>query len=130
VHGIEVWWSSRNAIYNDELDLAKDATIKDKYPINPSYQFYDDTARRRYATLLRDSILELCPDLYYEQSTSGQIPEGNYAVLREENLVSAMVEMGYLTNSGDAERLKDPAYLEKIARGVANGIFAYFCPKS
>jgi N-acetylmuramoyl-L-alanine amidase len=127
MHGVEVYWASRNAIYNDEREIAKDPHQTDKYPINPSYQFYDDAARQRYAMSIRDEILKLCPDLVYKNSANGQIPEGNYAVLREENVVSAMVEMGYLTNDKDRARLTDDTYQARIAQGVANGIYRYFC---
>jgi len=127
VHGLSVYWASRNAIFNDELALSKNSSVTDKYPLNPSYQFYDDTARRKFAIELRDRILALCPDLAVPDARDGQIPEGNYAVLREENVVSALVEMGYLTNAADSALLTSDEYQTKIAQGVADGIYAYYC---
>jgi N-acetylmuramoyl-L-alanine amidase len=127
VHGLEVYWGSRNIVYNDERHLAADKTVKDKYPINPSYQFYDDAARLRFAQSLKYGILGTCIELENTKLVNHQIVEGNYAVLREENVVSALVEMGYLTNKTDRENLLKPEFQQRVAVGVADGITRYYC---
>ena len=127
VHGLEVYWASRNMIYNDERHLAADKTVKDKYPINPSYQFYDDSARLKFALALKYGIIGTCPELENPKLVNHQVVEGNYAVLREENVVSALVEMGYLTNATDRANLLKPEYQQRIASGVADGITSFYC---
>jgi N-acetylmuramoyl-L-alanine amidase len=127
VHGLEVYWASRNMIYNDERHLAADKTVKDKYPINPSYQFYDDAARLKFALALKYGILGACPELENLKLANHQVVEGNYAVLREENVVSALIEMGYLTNATDRANLLKPEYRQSIAVGIADGITRFYC---
>ncbi|MGH9558976.1 MAG: N-acetylmuramoyl-L-alanine amidase family protein [Bryobacteraceae bacterium] len=38
---------------------------------------------------------------------------------------SVLAEIGFLTNSGDEALLKKPAYRQKIAEGLYNGIAKY-----
>lgn len=44
------------------------------------------------------------------------------AVLRETRMPAVLLEIGYLTNTGDAERLQSDTYRQDIATGVARGI--------
>ena len=39
---------------------------------------------------------------------------------------TTLLEMGYMSNSGEDRRMQDAAYQQKMAQGVANGIDAYF----
>jgi len=45
--------------------------------------------------------------------------------LRHTRLPAVLVETGYLTNPGERARLLDPAYRERIARGILEGIKAF-----
>ena len=45
-------------------------------------------------------------------------------VLRRTNMPAILVEMGYLTNPGDAEKLRDDQY--EFAQGIYLGILRYF----
>ncbi len=45
-------------------------------------------------------------------------------VLRRTNMPSALVELGYLTNAGDAEKLRNDPY--GFAVGLYNGLLQYF----
>jgi N-acetylmuramoyl-L-alanine amidase len=36
-----------------------------------------------------------------------------------------LIEVGYLSNSADAGRLKNKKYLESLADGIAEGLLAY-----
>ena len=78
------------------------------------------------ATDLRDSIVAEVPGLK-STSNSKDVLAGNYAVLREENVTSALVEMGYLTNADDLNNeLLIDSVQSRIAEGLAHGIFDYF----
>lgn len=46
----------------------------------------------------------------------------NFVVLRETNMCALLVEMGFMTNHDELMRLCDPAYQDKLAQGIANGI--------
>ena len=40
-----------------------------------------------------------------------------------------LVEGGFISNPQERALLKDPEYLEKIARGIADGVDSYFKKK-
>ncbi|WP_078577318.1 N-acetylmuramoyl-L-alanine amidase [Salipaludibacillus agaradhaerens] len=50
----------------------------------------------------------------------------NFAVLRQTNMPAILTENGFIDNSSDANKLKDSAFLDKIAQGHANGIAKIF----
>lgn len=50
----------------------------------------------------------------------------NYAVLRENNSPSILVECGYLTNQEEEALLGTDAYRQKLAEGIYHGIVKYF----
>jgi N-acetylmuramoyl-L-alanine amidase len=50
----------------------------------------------------------------------------NFAVLRQTNMPAILTENGFIDNSNDANKLKDSAFLDKIAQGHANGIAKIF----
>jgi N-acetylmuramoyl-L-alanine amidase len=54
------------------------------------------------------------------------IKKGNFYVIRETQMPAVLIEGGFLTNSNERSLLKSREYQEKIARGIADGIDAYF----
>lgn len=53
------------------------------------------------------------------------IASENFVVLRETNMSAALVEMGFMTNSGELNLLVASSYQDKLAAGIAEGIVAY-----
>ena len=51
--------------------------------------------------------------------------ERNFVVLRETACPAVLVEIGFLSNEEERNRLTDPAYQNKIAVGIAEGIINY-----
>ena len=51
--------------------------------------------------------------------------KANFAVLRRTEMPAILVEGGFVTNLQEMERLKDPNYLNSIAKGIAEGVNAY-----
>lgn len=51
---------------------------------------------------------------------------GNFSVLRETEIPCVLIECGFLSNPHDVALLKDPAYWEKLAQGMYNGLYNYF----
>ncbi len=53
------------------------------------------------------------------------VKSGNFAVIRETQMPSILVEAGFLTNEGEVGRLRNSRYLNRIAWGIAEGVDAY-----
>lgn len=49
----------------------------------------------------------------------------NFVVLRETSMPAALVELGFLSTPAERLKLTDPAYQDKLARGVAQGVLTY-----
>lgn len=52
----------------------------------------------------------------------------NFYVLKYTDMPAVLVETGYMTNEEECEKLADPAYQQKVAQGIANGIMDYLGP--
>src|SRR5690606_4556933 len=48
--------------------------------------------------------------------------KANFAVLRETKMAAILTENGFIDNKNDADKLKKSSYLDKIAKGHAEGI--------
>lgn len=53
------------------------------------------------------------------------VKNGNYAVIRETKMPAILVEGGFVTNTDELKKLKDPTYIKKLAWGIAKGIDEY-----
>jgi N-acetylmuramoyl-L-alanine amidase len=122
VRGMQVYYLTSEANYRKE---ARDCQYTESMLNEPAYMLYDDAGRTRLAILLRDSILKQLPELKF--GGKSDLLQENYAVLREMNLVNALVEMAFVTNEADRQLLLDPAGQQKIAAGVAEAVYLYYC---
>lgn len=59
------------------------------------------------------------------QAKSRGVKQANYAVIRETTMPAILIEGGFVTNSAELQRLKDPLYLKRIAWGIMRGIQDY-----
>ncbi|SUO95542.1 N-acetylmuramoyl-L-alanine amidase [Suttonella ornithocola] len=55
-----------------------------------------------------------------------KVERANFVVLRSPEIPSMLVETGFISNPSEARLLSTPVYQEKLARGIASGIDAYF----
>ena len=53
------------------------------------------------------------------------VKRARFAVLRDISAPGVLVETGFISHPGEEKKLNDPVYLEKIARGIAEGIVSY-----
>jgi N-acetylmuramoyl-L-alanine amidase len=60
------------------------------------------------------------------RAVSRGVKKGNFYVLRETEMPAVIVEGGFISNPEELRLIKDNAYLEQIARGIADGVEAYF----
>lgn len=82
---------------------------------------YDTAARARLASLL---LSEVSSGVGTAKRYTSQ--QESYCVLREQNLVSALVEVGFLSNPGDRSKVTNPVYQQKAADAIVRGIMAYY----
>ena len=117
-NGLQVFWTGNDIVYREERTSLQSDTS------HPTYRYYDDAGRQRMAEALYAGIAGRVPGL--ASGTVVKTAQQNFAVLRETNLVGALVEMGYVTNPKDRGILMSADERERIAQGVAEGIAAYF----
>lgn len=55
-----------------------------------------------------------------------QVEQANFVVLRSADIPSLLIESGYITNPTDARNLDSPAWRQRFAAGIVNGITSYF----
>lgn len=83
----------------------------------------EDQTRTKASRLLAQDVLNKV-----EESTGAKsrgVKHGNFLVIRETVIPAILIEGGFLTNSSEMDRIKDPAYLKKIAWGIAKGVQVY-----
>lgn len=53
------------------------------------------------------------------------VKSANFAVIRESNMTSALIECGFISNPSEASKLRQDSYQEKIATGIADAVTLY-----
>lgn len=79
--------------------------------------------RTRSSKRLANQILHQMLD--QTEAHSRGVRRGNFYVVRETDMPAVLVEGGFLTNYDERFNLKDRKYLEKIAKGIAQGVHKY-----
>lgn len=75
---------------------------------------------KQLATFIQDR-------LYKALGTSNRgVKDGQFYVIHKNPLPSALVEMGFVSNEGDAEKLASEEYRDKAAEAIALGIVDYY----
>jgi N-acetylmuramoyl-L-alanine amidase len=59
------------------------------------------------------------------QAASRGIKQGNFHVIRETEMPAVLVEGGFITNRDERGKLREKAYLDRLAVGIAQGIDKY-----
>lgn len=49
-----------------------------------------------------------------------------FAVLRETTAPAVLLELGYMSNPTEFQRINSSAYQEKLAQGIVSGILSYY----
>jgi len=62
----------------------------------------------------------------YKDVKDGGVREAPFWVLVGAQMPAVLVEIGYITNPTEADRLFNPFYQKSLAKGIANGINNYF----
>jgi N-acetylmuramoyl-L-alanine amidase len=129
-NGLEIYYGTNNAIYKNELNLFLSDPNKNIF--NPSYQFYNDSARLYFAQSVRDRILtetNLGLAVIDNGDDIDGLKESSTYITRETNIAGIQIELGYLSNNDDRTFLTEPTGQKRVAHGIALGIYDYFCKK-
>jgi N-acetylmuramoyl-L-alanine amidase len=51
---------------------------------------------------------------------------GDFRVINDTRMPGAMIEIGFLSNPAEAERLNNPDYRDRVAQAIYHGVVAYF----
>jgi len=87
------------------------------------YYFEAKGDRTRESKKLANQILFQVLD--QTEAHSRGVRRGNFYVVRETAMPAVLVEGGFMTNMDERFNLKDRKYLEKIAKGIAQGVHKF-----
>ncbi len=117
--GTKVYYATNASVYELQSKVTKDI-------VRPEYQNYNDAQRQRLASLIYDEITAALPEMVFTDPQEAVQPT-DYSVIRENNVVSALIEMGFVNNTLDREILLDPDHQDEYAKAIFDAIIGYFC---
>ena len=114
---VEILNSEENAI---AISIHANAISNSRW--NGAQTFYDPSAleNKQLATSIMDSLRNNIDNLNREQKAIS-----NIYVLRHSNIPTALVEVGFLSNSEEAKLLENEDYQHLIAYAIFEGILSY-----
>lgn len=84
-----------------------------------TYGYYNDPNDSRLATCVHTEVVKRT------NTFDRGVKQSGFYVLKNTTMPATLLEGAFLTNADDAQLLADPAFRQKIAEGVASGIFRY-----
>ena len=57
--------------------------------------------------------------------TDDGVKRNNFYVIKHTDMPAVLVETAFLSNTHDSELLARPAFLDKLAQGIANGVMEF-----
>lgn len=81
---------------------------------------HERTRSIRLANALQTSVVKNIGTNYR------RVVEGNYHVIRETKIPSALLEVGFMDHAGDAAKLRQSKYRQLAAVGILEGVIQYF----
>ncbi len=84
-----------------------------------TYAYYDSAEGRRLATSIHHEVVRRI------QLPDRGVKQAGFYVLKHTDMTAALIEGCFLTNPTEAKLLEDPAFRQKIAEGIAAGIYFY-----
>lgn len=133
-HGVTVGYSRATDVFLELSDRAKKANSfgadifvsihcnafnKSTAKGVETYSYPNSTKGAKLAKLIQDSVIS--EKLY---TVNRGTKTANFAVLRETNMPAALIELAFITNSQDADILRNKQ--DDLAVAVARGILNYF----
>lgn len=115
--GFEVWYLSpdyRRTVIDSDSD-----TSSEILPILNSMMEEEFTTE---SILIAKSIMDQLEKHIGGQSPNRGLKEESWFVVRNARMPSVLVELGFVSNPGEAALLADKSYLKKCATGIYNGL--------
>ncbi|NLK47007.1 MAG: N-acetylmuramoyl-L-alanine amidase [Treponema sp.] len=117
--GFEVWYLSPG--YRRTI-LSEDAADKEILPILNSMLEEEFTTE---SILIAKFILDGMNAEIGKESANRGLKEEEWFVVRNANMPSVLIEIGFVSNQKEALLLTDDKYLHKIASGIYNGLVSF-----
>lgn len=116
--GLQIYYETTETTLSEEKDLVFQ-------PGRGCYFYYDDESRKHLANTLYKAMTEQMPEMNYD----GALPvsEADFAILREVNMTSALIELGFLTSEKDRTIFRSPDQRQKIAEAIVEGVYRFYC---
>ena len=89
-----------------------------------------DVFLRRARLRSYDLSAAVCSQLQSELTTECTDKTARFVVLREAWVPAVLVEVGYLSNAAEAEKISNEAYRERLAQAIGSGIISYLAKRS
>jgi N-acetylmuramoyl-L-alanine amidase len=121
--GYEVWYlppkyGRTNLVSTEEAGESAGSVL-------PLLNLIRDDEYTNESVLLARTILDAFDDTVGEESRNLGLKEESWFVVRNAKMPSVLVELGYLTNTEEATRMADDAYLRKLTVGLYNGVTGF-----
>lgn len=132
IHGIETFFLSPARSARAKRVAAKENSTDIRNMSNSSKSAFLEslnrpriTASHKLAIDVQAGLLQSTRSKYKDVNDSG-VREGPFWVLVGAQMPSILIELGYISNLKEGKRLYSSIYQKLLARGIANGINAYF----
>jgi len=125
LHGTCIYYVTDDSIIESTTESNPEYayTRFSEYEINDPYYGRNGSKNALLAQIMYNSITENIPHF---ETNGHQTIADNYAVLREQNLPSVMIETAFLSNDDDRYLLHKDDIQEQIAAGILEGCIQYF----
>ena len=67
----------------------------------------------------------LLKSIFHTKAVSRGVKEANFYVIKDTKMPAILLEGGFITNDVECRRLRQRQYLEKLAKGIAEGVGIY-----
>ena len=83
-----------------------------------------DGLRKKLSKSMANKVLQSA--LLLTKAKSRGVKEGNFCVIRDTKIPAILIEGGFMTHEQERKKLQNDNYLNEIAKGIADGVEAYF----
>ncbi|MGT2932495.1 N-acetylmuramoyl-L-alanine amidase [Streptococcus catagoni] len=96
----------------------------EEYPSAINQDYHNDAERLARSSYLAEAI-QAATVLNTKAKNNGVL-RNTFAVLRETTAPAVLLELGYMSNQAEFQKINTAAYQEKLAQGIVSGILSYY----